>query len=221
MTAAIEKAEQFYNEYQEKLAKLKELTKNSLKRAEYLQLEIRMLNGVEIPRAQTKAVLEGTGNTEINKLKKQLQKYQDELQEKQEEQIILQHAADQYKVQVGETADELKKIIADETKIAENTAYSNMMHAKKQYIDAIIEQGKALQKLNGMDYKLQSVLVAAGRQKNVYSGIEVKSPMNPDHITSDGIYLPLSLQEVKNFVRGDYSKSSYDYLNKFANPKNL
>lgn len=221
MTAALEKAEQFYNEYQEKLDKLKELTKNSLERAEYLQLEVRMLNEVEIPRAQTKAVLEGTGNSEVTKLKKQLQKYQDELREKQEEQVILQHAADQYKVQAGEKADELKKLITDETRIAEDTAYANMMHAKKQYIDTMIEQGKALQKLNGMDYKLQSVLVAAGRQKNVYTGIMVKSPLNPDNITSDGIYLPLSLPEVKSFVRGDYSKGSYDYLNKFANPKNL
>lgn len=221
MTTAIEKAERFYSDYQKKLEELKELTQKNYERAEYLQLEIRMLNEVEIPKAHTKAVLDGTGNNEVVKLKKQLQKFQDELQEKQEEQIILQHAADHFKVQVGETAAELKKIIADDTKIAENTAYANMMHAKKQYIDAIIEQGKALQKLEGIDYKLQSVLVGAGRQKNVYSGIVVKSPLNLDNITSDGIYLPLSLQEVKNFVRGDYSKSSYDYLNKFANPKNL
>ena len=222
MATAIEKAEQFYTEYEEKLTKLKNLTKNSLERADYLQLEIRMLNEVAIPRAQTKAVLEGTGNSEVIKLKRQLQKFQDELQEKQEEQVILHHASEQYKVQVADTAAELQKLLKDETDLAENKAYANMMYAKKQYIDAIIQQAKPLQELNSIDAKLQSILVDAGRQKNIYSGIVVKTPLDPQYKAQhDGVYLQLSLQEAKSFILGNYTKDSYDYLHKFANPKNL
>lgn len=222
MSTAIEKANNFLNEYQGKLKTLKDRLHENTERIEILQLEIRMLNEVEIPKAKTAAVLEGTGNSEVTKLKNQLQKFRDELQEKQEEQAIFHHASNQYKIEVGEEAANLQKLIKDEAKLAEDKAYANMMHAKKQYIDTIIEQGQPLRELDALDAKIQSVLVDAGRQNGVYSGITVKTPLDPQNKDyHGGVYLQVSLQEAKNFVCNRYSKSDYDYLNKFANLKNL
>jgi hypothetical protein len=216
-----EKATAFIDRYNQKLQQLNQKLQSCNERIEYLELETRFLQEKEIPEAQTKRVLEGDATLE-KKLKKQLQKYQGELQEKQEEAVILSNAIQQYKYQAGEEASNISKLFNEDKSLQEKKAYGRMMNQKKSYIDAILKESETLKELSSVDGKLQQILVSAGRKKQVYSGIEVKTAPIPAHKEyHNGVYLQVGLDEVKRFVQGTYSKSDYDYLKPFANKKDL
>lgn len=220
--AAIDNAKEFIQEYKAKIQEIQKKIEACTPQIEYLQLEIRMLNEVEIPKAQTQAVLEGTGKSNVATLKKQLQKYQDELQEKKEEQLILSNALEQYKYQVGDEADKLRTLFTQDRQLIEKKCYANMMYAKKQYVDEILKQSVVLRELSSVDTQLQQILQDAGRQRNVYPEITIKTPFNPANKNdTGGVYLQLSFNEVKDFITGRYPESSYEYLKKFANKKDL
>jgi hypothetical protein len=214
-----QQVESFISEYQSKLSELNTRLQDAVERAELLQLEIRMLNEKEIPDAQAKAILGGGDEGHVNKLKKQFAKYSDELQAKQEAQIILQNAIKKYQYQAGEKLVELDRLNRQEKSIQETKHYAKMMYYKQQFINAMIEEGKAIKELNSLDTMVQEILVQAGRKNGVYVDSNVKSTASN---TGDGrIYLGLSIQEVQRFVRGNYSSSDYDYLKKYSSLKDL
>ena len=220
--AAIDNAKEFIQEYQTKIQEIQKKIEACTPEIEYLQLEIRMLNEVEIPKAQTKAVLEGTDKSNVAKLKKQLQKFEDELQEKHEEQLILNNALEQYRYQVGDQAEEIQTLFRQERELVEKKCFAHMMYAKKQYVDEILNQSVALRSFSNLDSQLQQILVDAGRQRNVYPNITIKTPLNPaNKNNTGGVYLQLSFNEVKDFITGRYPASSYDYMKKFSNKKDL
>ncbi|RHW33403.1 hypothetical protein D1B33_15255 [Lysinibacillus yapensis] len=97
-----------------------------------------------------------------------------------------------------------------------------MMHFKKLYVDEILKQSEYLRELGNIDSQLQQVLINAGRQKNIYPTLEIKSPFNPTYKNQyNGVYLQLSLGEIKRLITGQYTEDDVDYLNKFANKKVL
>ena len=219
---AIDNAKEFIQEYKSKIQEIQNKIEACTPEIECLQLEIRMLNEVEIPKAQTQAVLEGTDKSVVAKLKKQLQKYQDELQEKHEEQLILTNALEQYRYQVGDKAAELRDLFTQDRELIEKKCYANMMHTKKQYVDEILKHSTPIRELSNVDTQLQQILKDAGRQRNVYPNITINTPLNPaNKNATGGVYLQLDYYEVKDFITGRYPESSYEYLKKFANKKDL
>jgi chromosome segregation ATPase len=206
-------------EYNQKQSELQERLQDTSDRIEILQLEIRLLNEKEIPESQAKAVLGGTDDSHVKKLKKSLQRYREELEAKQEAILILSHAIKQHQYQSGEKLVELDRLYRQEKSIQESKHYAKAMYYKKMYVDAMIEEGQKLKELNSLDFKIQSALVEAGRKNGIYTDSNVKSTATN---TGDGrTYLPLSIQECQRFVSGNYSSSDYDYLKKFSSLKDL
>ncbi|MFB5196150.1 hypothetical protein ACE198_14675 [Neobacillus sp. KR4-4] len=157
-----------------------------------------------------------TGRT--SKLQKQLQRYTDELQTKKESEIILLNAIKQYQYQAGEKLVDLERLYKQEKYLQESKHYSKMMYYKREYVNAMIEEGKAIKELNQLDTKVQELLVQAGRKNNIYTDSSVKStPTN----SGNGNYLALSHQEVSRFVSGNYTSTDYDYLRKHSSLKDL
>jgi hypothetical protein len=213
-----QQVESFINEYGQKLQDLSTRLQDAVNQAEYLQMEIRFIQETELPEASAKAVLDGTDDSHVVKLKKQLQKYQEQLQTSLEKQLILQQAIKQYQYQSGEKLVELDRLYRQEKSIQESKHYSKAMYYKKMYIDSLIEEGQKLKELNQLDTKLQQMLVDCGRKSGVYTDSAVKSsPTN----SGNGTYLALSHQEVTRFVSGNHTASDYDYLRKHASLKDL
>jgi hypothetical protein len=214
-----DRVNQFIEEYNQKLQELNTRLQDASERAEYLTLEIRFLNEKELPEAQSMAVLEGTDDSHVTKLKKQFQKYADELQDKQEAQIILQNAIKQYQYQAGEKLVDLERLYKQEKSIQVSKHYSKMGYFKKQFVDSLIEEGMAIQELNGLDTQIQEILYVSGRKNGVYTDSSVKSTATN---TGDGrTYLALSHQEVSRFVSGNHTSTDYEYLKKHSSLKDL
>jgi hypothetical protein len=211
--------ETFIQEYNQKQTELQERLQDTSNRIEILQLELRFIQEKELPEASTKAVLDGTDDSHAKKLKKDLQKYQAELETKQESLLILSHAIKQHRYQSGDKLVELDRLYRSEKQIQESKHYAKAMYYKKLYVDSMIEEGQKLKELNSLDFKIQSTLVEAGRKNGIYTDSSVKSTATN---TGDGrTYLPLSIQECQRFVSGNYSSSDYDYLKKFSSLKDL
>lgn len=211
MTTSKEKALQFISDYYNKLQDLNEKVKTCETTIEYLQLEIRFLQEVDIPKGQNSVVLEGLDASHVTKLKNKLEKLQEQLQVKQEEKLILSNAIHQYKYQIGEKAIEVRKLFTVDKRLSEEKCYSHMMYAKKQYVDEILKQSETIRELDNVDAQLQYILQESGIQKNIYSGIDMSKSTD----------LQLSLQEVRRFITNQYSSNDYDYLKKYANKKDL
>ncbi|MFJ7729277.1 hypothetical protein ACIQXV_24530 [Neobacillus sp. NPDC097160] len=212
------KVESFIEEYNQKLQDLQTRLQDAVAQSEYLQFEIKMLNEVEIPQATAKAVLESTDDSHVYKLKKQLSKYQEQYQAKQESVIILQNAIKQYQYQSGEKLVELDRLYSQEKFIQETKHYAKMLYFKKQFIDAMIEEGQHIKELNQLDTKVQEILVQAGRKNGVYTDSTVKStPTN----SGNGNYLALSHTEVIRFIKGNYSDSDYKHVKPYNSLKDL
>lgn len=219
---SIDKAKQFIEKYNADVQKIKEKIDACPAKIEYLQLEIRVLNEFEIPKAQQKAVLGETDNSQVKKLKKQLQKFEEELQETKEEQLILVNALERYQHDVGDDVAEIQNLFNQDRQLIEQKCYAHMMHAKKQYVDEILKQSVAVRELCNIDSQLQQLLVDAGRQKNVYASVAINTPFNPTYKNdTGGVYLQLDYYEVKRLITGKYGESDYNYMNKFANKKDL
>ncbi|WP_413299718.1 hypothetical protein AA0X95_16615 [Bacillus sp. 1P10SD] len=211
--------ESFIEEYNNKLSDLYGRLQDTTERIEYLQLEVKMLQEVEIPEASASAVLNGTDESHVNKLKKQHQKYNDELEMKKEVLLVINHAIKQHQIKAGEKLVELDRLYRQEKSIQEKKHYSKMMYYKKQFIDSMIEEGEKLKELTSLDYKIQEILVQAGRKNGVFVDSNVKSTATN---TNDGrTYLPLSLTECQRFVSGNYTESDYKYLKPFNSLKDL
>ncbi|WP_413308811.1 hypothetical protein AA0X95_11035 [Bacillus sp. 1P10SD] len=214
-----QQVESFIEEYNQKQTELRTRLQDTSERIEYLQLEIRFLTEKEIPSASAKAVLEGTDDSHVNKLKKSLQRYKDELEMKQEALLVLNHAIKQHQIKAGEKLVELDRLYRSEKQIQEKKHYSKMMYYKKQLIDTMIEEGGKLKELTSLDYKIQEILVQAGRKNGVFVDSNVKSTATN---TNDGrTYLPLSIQEVQRFVSGNFSETDYKYLRSHSSLKDL
>jgi hypothetical protein len=211
--------ESFIQEYNQKQTELQDRLQDTANHIEILQLEIRLLNEKEIPEASAKAVLSGTDDSHVKKLKKSLQRYSEELEAKQEAMLILSHAIKQHRYQAGDKLVELDRLYRSEKQIQESKHYAKAMYYKKLFVDSMIEEGQKLKGLNSIDFKIQEILVQAGRKNGIYTDSSVKSTATN---TGDGrTYLPLSIQEVQRFVSGNFSESDYLYLRKHSSLKDL
>jgi hypothetical protein len=212
-----DKVNQYINEYQQKLQGLQEKLQVTSDRINYLELEVRMLQEVEIPEAQTKALLEGTGEALVVKLKKSLTKYSEDLQVQRENQIIYTNAIRQFKINAGPEVAKLHASFSQEKAILEAKQYAKMCHAKKAYVDSLIEESKVLHEASRLDIRLQEMLVESGRKNGVYTDSSVRTTTT--NTNDRRIYLPLSYHEVQRFINGNYTDSDYDYLKKYADKK--
>jgi hypothetical protein len=215
--ATEEKVKDFINEYRTKVSELSEKILASQEHAEYLTLEIRMIKEHELPKSQADEVLNGTTGQSA-KLKKQLAKYQESLQLEQEKSIIYANALSKYKYRVGEDALKLEKLFKEEKSIQEKKHYNKMMYFKRQYIDALIENGQRLKEANAIDFALQTILVESGRKSNVYVDSSSKHTVAN---TPSGRYLALNHAEVTRFILGSHSSNDYDYLKPYSSLKDL
>jgi uncharacterized protein (DUF342 family) len=217
-----DKVNQFLVSHNSKLQELSNRLHNTENQITYLQLEIRMLQENELPQAQASVVLDGTDAGQVNKLKKSLKKYQDELQEALENQIILTNAIHQLQVNAGEEATKLHRLLNEERTIVAKKQYAKMMHAKGRYIETLIEESKVIKEGNKLDVALQILLVASGRKTQVYSDNPVKSNISNNSLGRFGdTYLSMTHQELGRFIQGTYTASDVDYLKRYKDKKDL
>jgi hypothetical protein len=214
--ATVDKVKDFINQYNEKIQELSEKLQVSQEQAEYLRLEIRMIQEVELPKSQADEVLNGTTGQSA-KLKKDLAKYQDSLQLESEKQLIYANALSQYKHRIGEDALKIEKLFKEEKSIQDKKHYSKLMYQKKAFVDALVEAGISIRETNKIELALAEIIVEAGRRNGVYLD------SSPKHTVSNtgGTYLALSHQEVSRFLTGNYSANDYDYLKKHQSLKDL
>ncbi|AGK53176.1 hypothetical protein B1NLA3E_07060 [Bacillus sp. 1NLA3E] len=96
-----------------------------------------------------------------------------------------------------------------------------MMHNKKLYVDAILEESKVIKEANSLDTQLQTLIIASGRKQQVYSDNIVKSNPTNRNPRFGGTYLAMTHQELTRFIQGTYTASDIDYLKKYAHKKDL
>jgi hypothetical protein len=222
MVTIQEKANQFLQEHQMKVNGLNQKLQDTSARVQYLEMEVRMLSEVEIPTAQANTLLNDADAGLVTKLKKALKKYQDELQEALENQLILQNGIKQLTVNAGEEATKLHRLYKEETAILTKKQYAKMMHAKKLYVDSLIEEANVLKEASKCDTALQSLLVASGRKSQVYSENLVQSNINRNGLGRFGdTYLSMTHQELGRFIQGTYTESDIDYLRRYKDKKDL
>jgi hypothetical protein len=215
--SATESAKQFISDYKEKIQELSEKLKVSQEQAEYLKLEIRMLNEVELPKSQADEVLNGTTGQSA-KLKKQLERFKESLQLEEEKQVIYANALSQFKFRQGEAALQIEKLFKEQKAIDESKHYAKMMYFKRQYIEALIDEGQHLKDANSIEYALAEIVHQAGRRNGVYVD---SSPKHTIANNGNGRYLALNHAEVTRFILGTHSNGDYNYLKPFSSLKGL
>jgi hypothetical protein len=222
MATIQEKANQFLHEHQMKVNGLNQKLQDTSARVQYLEMEVRMLSEVEIPTAQANALLNDADAGLVTKRKKALKKYQDELQEALENQVIYTNGIKQLNLNAGEEASKLLRLLKEETVILTKKQYAKMMHAKYQYTQTLIEESKVVKEANKCDTALQSLLVASGRKSQVYSENLVQSNINRNGLGRFGdTYLSMTHQELGRFIQGTYTESDIDYLIRYKDKKDL
>jgi len=211
----------FVNDYNEKLNQLNEKLQSCSNRIEELQYEIRFLKEKEVPEATTIRVLQGDSSLE-KKLKKSLSRFEEELQELLEEQIVLINAIKQFKYQSGEKVNEFAQLLKEERRLNEDKAYSHMMHFKKLYVDEIRKQSAVFHEYKDLSLQLETIEVKAGIKKNVYSTITDNTTKMPPHISGyNGYYLALTPNEIQQLINKTFRPSDVAYLDKFKHKKDL
>jgi hypothetical protein len=215
--ATVDKVKDFISQYNEKIQELSDKLQASHEHIEYLTLECRMIETVELPKSQADEVLNGTAGQSA-KLKKQLERYQESLQLEQEKSIILANALSQYKYRVGEEAVKLERLFKEDKAIKEKKHYSKMMYYKRMYIEALIEEGQQLKETNKIENDLAEILVASGRKNSVYVD---SSPKHTIANNGNGNYLAISHAEVTRFILNTHSKGDTDYLKPYSSLKDL
>lgn len=211
MATTSDKAKQLITEYNEKLQGLQNKVSDCEKAMELLQLEVRFLQEKELPEMQSRVLLDGMDASHVTKLKKRLEKFKEELQDKQEEHLILTNAIQQYKTRMGDKALEISNLYRVDLRLAEEKAISHMLFAKKQYIDSILAETEKLREVASIDTQLQYLMVAGGQKESVYPAFEL----------SGRHQLSLSIQQVNRFIANQYTSHDYDYLKKFSDKKSL
>jgi chromosome segregation ATPase len=213
---AKERVEKFIAEYREQLGKLETQLKEAVKRQEDIELEIQYITEKELPEAVEKRVLEGSDAEEV-KIRKHLEKLKEELTRKAEEIIVLMQAIKNFKFEKGKELESLEKLFAEEKKLVSQDVYRKMMIAKRAYIDALIRESKILHDYHNTDIDLQNVMVSTGRKSHVYNYFSIESSRDfRNKYQFNNVYLPVTYEEVQKFIRGNFSKDEYEYLEKFS-----
>lgn len=216
---AIKTVTEFINAYKEKSNQLNERIEGCNNRIEELQLEVRYMKEKEIPEASIQKVLTGEAGLKT-KLKKKLDKLEDELVENQEELIILTNALQRYYLQAANDLKGYKQAFNDERAITSQKAYNKMMAAKREYVEAMKKESIALHKYQAIDAQMQLIEQQAGLKKDVYNIFTVNSAPMISHLNRhNNVYLALTHDEVKTIVSNP--SINFGYLDKFKHIKGL
>ncbi|MBN3553305.1 hypothetical protein JYA63_03440 [Fictibacillus nanhaiensis] len=218
---AKDKVLQFVEEYNIRVSKFNNDIEASEKAIEDMKLEIKFINEVELTPAIEKRVVEGDSSFE-DKLKKKLAKLEAEVVRKTEEVMILKKLLSNYLIESADKVTDLDNMFRNDKKIAEAKAYAMMMHSKKLYVDSIQKEAAVLQELKDVDVQLQQIQYNAGRTNGIYTEIDVLTAPIPSYKDRfNGVYLQLSLDEIRQLIKGTIKPEDLSYLIRFSHKKDL
>lgn len=151
---AREKVLKFMADYNSNVSKIKNRISEGSQRLEVIQLEVNYLQQKEIPEAIERRVLTDD-KTEETKLRKALEKLQNEQQELKEEAVVLESVLKKVLIKAADEVSGLQSLFQEEKREVESVQYGKMMKAKAAYMETIQKESKALHEMNNVDIKLQ------------------------------------------------------------------
>ncbi|MCI2254101.1 hypothetical protein L2D08_06960 [Domibacillus sp. PGB-M46] len=206
----------FTEEYHQGLEKIQNRITETTQYVEDLALNIRYIKAEEIAAAVKKKVLTGDDSQE-RKLRRSLEKYEIEHQEKTEELIVLKVVLDEYKQDKADEISMLTRLLQEEKRLVSTKAYTKMMAVKKAYVEAILEESEILHVYNQLDIQLQEIEVNAGRRTHVYGNLAIESADSfSDKYRYNNVYLGVTADEVKRLIKRQTPADQLEYLERFS-----
>jgi hypothetical protein len=216
-----EKVQDFLNEYNNKLQLMNTKLEEATTRIDELQIEISYIHLKDLPEAIERRVLENDATYE-NKLRKIVDKLQNELVSRQEEVLVLENARHRFKVEYADKITALELLYREEMKLVEKRQMALMMNAKRDYVIAILKEAEAIREYASINTRIQEVQYNGGRRTSVTSDFELKNAPIKEHLHyHDNVMLQLDLNTVKRLVKGTYSEADVKYLDTFKHRKDL
>lgn len=206
-----ERVIEFEKEFTDQLEKIEKQIMECGKEIENLQLELKFVTEEEYPKATETRILSGDP-TEANKLKKLMDKLQDQIRDKQEDLVVYHNIKDRF---IAEKVEESRDFIIpfNEEKRANTSAqYEKMLKAKRAYLETIQEESKPLHDFQAADLKLQHVLSYGGVVKPL-SGFPLDLALkHGERMFHNNVYLAVTNAEATRFIRQSPNTDDLDYL---------